>query len=70
MDRVYDLYEQAPKCYPYWRGRACGLREVHLKLRAISQTTANECFAMYLPTKQIVARVNDSPAKAARLIAR
>ena len=41
-----------------WRGQASGLRDVRLKLQEIAKNTTNECFAMHLPTKEIVARLN------------
>ena len=43
---------------PMWRGQASGLRDVRLKLQEIAKNTTNECFAMHLPTKEIVARLN------------
>ena len=48
-----------------WRGQAYGLRDVRLKLQEIAKTTANECFAMYLPTKDIVARLNVGASRGA-----
>lgn len=41
-----------------WRGRAAGLLEARAILLEISHKGGNECFAMHLPTKEIVARVN------------
>jgi hypothetical protein len=58
MQRDYDLFEQFPDGSPLWRDRAAGLAEVRRKLAEIAKRTANECFAIYLPTKEIVARVN------------
>jgi hypothetical protein len=58
MERDYDLFERFPDGSPMWRGRAKGLLEVRRTLAELSTTTSNECFAMHLPTKDIVARVN------------
>jgi hypothetical protein len=41
-----------------WRERANGLPEVRRRLAELSRTTKNECFALYVPTKEIVACVN------------
>lgn len=41
-----------------WRGRASGLLEVRQKLQRLSKITSNECYAIHIPTKEIVARVN------------
>jgi hypothetical protein len=58
MEREYELFEKTADGDPLWRGHASGLQEVRLKLQEISRSTTNECFAMYLPTKEIVARLN------------
>lgn len=58
MDREYEIFEQLPDGSPIWRGHASGLPNVRLKLQELARTTANECFAMYLPTKEVVARLN------------
>lgn len=58
MEREYELFELLADGSPMWRGHACGLQAVRLKLQEIARTTTNECFATYLPTKEIVARLN------------
>ena len=58
MEREYEIFEQLPDGSPIWRGHASGLSNVRLKLQELARTTANECFAMYLPTKEVVARLN------------
>jgi hypothetical protein len=58
MEREYELFEQLSDGSPMWRGHASGLHEVQRQLRELTKTTKNECFAMYLQTKEIVARVN------------
>jgi hypothetical protein len=57
-EREYDLFERFPDGSPIWRGRASGLNDAEAKLRNLASTTTNECFALYLPTKEIVLRVN------------
>jgi len=66
MEREYELFEQLPDGSPMWRGQASGLREVRLKLHEIGKTTTNGCFAMYLPTKEIVARLNSGTSEDGR----
>jgi hypothetical protein len=58
MERDYDLFERLADGTPMWRGHASGLHDARRQLRERSKTTQNECFAMHLPTKEIVARVN------------
>ncbi|MGH9436372.1 MAG: hypothetical protein ACRD22_00405 [Terriglobia bacterium] len=58
MERDYDLFEQLADGTPMWRGHASGLHDARRQLREVSNTTQNECFVMYLPTKEIVARLN------------
>ncbi|MGH9688493.1 MAG: hypothetical protein ACRD5K_15525 [Candidatus Acidiferrales bacterium] len=57
MEREYDLFEVS-EGGPVWRGRAAGLLEARAKLLEISHKASNECFAMHLPTNEIVARLN------------
>jgi hypothetical protein len=63
VEREYDLFEQMPDGSPMWRGHASGLLEVRRKLTELSKGTLNECFAMHLPTKEVVARINVRTAK-------
>lgn len=65
MEREYELFELLADGSPMWRGQASGLRDVRLKLQEIAKTTANECFAMYSPTKEIVARLNVGASRGA-----
>jgi hypothetical protein len=57
VQREYDLFELLNGALK-WRGSAVGLPEARAKLYELSHKTSNECFAMYLPTEEIVARVN------------
>jgi hypothetical protein len=58
MEREYEIFEQLADGSPMWRGHASGLPSVRRQLQEIAGETKNECFAIYLPTKEIVARVN------------
>lgn len=58
MEREYDLFEQMPDGSPIWRGHVSGFLEVRRRLEELSKATVNECFAMHLLTKEIVARIN------------
>jgi len=62
-EREYDLFERLPDGSPIWRGRASGLNDANAKLRNIANGTSNECFALYLPTKEVVVRFNASVSK-------
>jgi hypothetical protein len=61
MEREYDLFEMLPDGAPVWRGHARGLVDAEAKLRQIAESTDNECFALYLPTKETIIRLNASP---------
>ncbi len=58
LEREYELFEQLADGAPIWRGHASGLHNVRAKLEEMARNTPNECFAIYLPTKEIVARLN------------
>ncbi len=57
-DRSYDLFEKLPDQSVVWRGIVHGLQDAKLKLGELAAKTNNECFAMYLPTQEVVGRVN------------
>ncbi len=57
MKRGYDLFEMSDFGL-MWRGRAVGLLKARDKLVGISQNTDKECFAVHVPTREIVARLN------------
>jgi hypothetical protein len=60
MNREYELFEKLPDGSPIWRGNVTGLANVSAQLAEIAKETENECFAMYLPTKEIVLGLNVS----------
>jgi hypothetical protein len=57
MDKDYDIFEQKP-AGAVWRASVPSLDNVHRKLAELAESTNNECFAIDLTTRQIVARVN------------
>jgi hypothetical protein len=64
LQREYDIFEEFTDGAPIWRGHATGLENACTKLQAIASNTTNECFAIHLPTREIVARLNVGPASA------
>jgi hypothetical protein len=57
----YEIFEQSPGG-PVLRAVIPGLFNARLKLSELAEITTNECYALYPPTKEIVARVNASNA--------
>jgi len=62
MERDYDLFERSQDNSPVWRGSVHGLENARRKLQELAKRTANECFAIYSPTRQIVALLNTAEA--------
>lgn len=62
MQRDYDIFERPSLGSPIWRARVSGLHNVRAKLEEVALKTGNECFAIHLPTKEIVACINDREA--------
>jgi hypothetical protein len=58
MERDYDLFERLQDNALVWCGSMHGLENARRKLQELSKRTINECFAIYTPTRQIVALVN------------
>ena len=58
MDRDYDIFEKFPDGGLRWievvHGRASALS----RLREIAATSPNEIYAIYLPTREIIATLN------------
>jgi len=62
MDREYDLYERTSDGLLYWRGFARGSANARRRLHGLSLETGHDCFALYVPTKEVIAvsRPNDA----------
>jgi hypothetical protein len=65
MNREYELFERFPDDSMVWRGNVVGLRNVRFALQEIAKSTTNECVAVYLPTHEIVDRLNANPDRRA-----
>jgi hypothetical protein len=62
VQRKYDLFGRFQDDSVLWHGQALSLDDARQKLQEIGNQTTNECFAMHLLTKDVVARVNTSAA--------
>lgn len=58
MDRDYDLFEELPDGSVLWRAVVPRLENALAKLQELAELSSNKCFAMYIPSKDIVGRVN------------
>jgi|SRR5438270_4710976 len=58
MEREYDIFEEFPDGELMWHGNTVGLSSARRRIQELAGTTRNECFIVYLPTKEVVARVN------------
>jgi hypothetical protein len=60
MDREYDIFERLEDGSTLWRDAVNGLENALLKLEEVAKKTTNECFAMHLPTQEIIASAGGS----------
>jgi hypothetical protein len=58
MDRTFDIFEVLPDESPLWKACVLGAQNVVGVLSDIGKGTPNECFAMNMDTREILARVN------------
>jgi hypothetical protein len=65
MNREYDIFERLPDASVRRLIRVHGTRHVPAVLEKRGKQTENECFAMNIRTREIVARVNDQVARSA-----
>ncbi len=68
MERDYDIFERLPDASVRCLVRVHGTLHVHRVLEARAKQTVNECFAMNIRTREIIARVNDNVASRAHLL--
>ncbi len=59
----YDIFEVLPNGSLAQRGSVTGLEAAWQQLYELAKHTANECFAIYPPTREVVAQVNVPPAE-------
>jgi hypothetical protein len=57
MNREYDLFENFPDGSRVWRAAIVGRDATLAKLKELASKSANEVFAMHLPTEEIVAKM-------------
>jgi hypothetical protein len=70
MERDYDIFERLPDASVRCLTRVHGTLHVPQVLAARGEQTTNECFAMNIRTREIIARVNDEKTCRAELIKR
>lgn len=66
MQRDYDIFERPSLGSPIWRACVSGLCDASAKLEEVATKSGNECFAMHLPTKEVVASINGRDASLPR----
>src|ERR1051325_11023332 len=59
----YDIFEVLPNGSLAPRGSVNGLEAAWQQLYALAKHTANECFAIHTPTREVVAQVHVPLAK-------
>ena len=57
MNREYDLFEDLSDGSRVWRAAIVGREAALARLRELADKSTNELFAMHLPTKEIVAKI-------------
>jgi hypothetical protein len=70
MNKDYDIPERLPDASVRCLIRVHGTAHVPKVLEEMGKQTNNECFAMNVLTREIIARVNDKVARRAQLIRR
>ena len=68
MEQDYDIFERFPDASLRSLIRVHGTGHVPMMLKERGKHTTNECFAMNIRTREIIARVNDKVARRAQLI--
>lgn len=68
MNRDYDIFERFPDASVRCLTRVHGTLHVPKVLEERGRQTTNECYAMNVRSKEIIARVNHKPAQRAQLI--
>jgi hypothetical protein len=63
MDREYDIFECQDDGSVSWRATVRGLPNAKIKLEELAGSTGNDHIIMYVPTQEIIARVDATTAK-------
>ena len=59
MNREYDLFEKMPDGSLIWRAVVSGHEDAITKLRELAAQTGNEVRVMHMPTKTVIAILNE-----------
>lgn len=59
MERTYDIFEKHPDGTMLWKETITGHEAAIAKLREIAAKTSNEVQVLHLPTKALVAVMNE-----------
>jgi hypothetical protein len=70
MERDYEIFERLPDASVRCLVRVHGTLHVRTVLEARGKQTTNECFAMNIRTREVIARVNEKMASRAHLLKR
>jgi hypothetical protein len=60
MNREFDVFECVPGGSVMWRGTVLGLMQARITLHKLAKKTNNECFAICIPTGELVFRADAS----------
>jgi len=66
MDREYDIFECQHDGSLSWRATVRGLLSAKIKLEELAGSTENDHIVMYVPTQEIILRVDATKAKERR----
>lgn len=61
MPSEYDIFERTSAGYLVWRDVVSGYEKAARRLSELGSQSDNEHFLFHLASKQVVARVNESP---------
>jgi hypothetical protein len=67
MESDYDIFEKFPDTSIRFLTRVQGTRHVPKVLEERGKQTTNECYAMNIRTREVIARVNDKASRLAKL---
>jgi hypothetical protein len=67
MESDFDIFEKFPDTSVRFLTRVQGTRHVPKVLEERGKQTTNECYAMNIRTREVIARVNDKAARLAKL---